>query len=124
MKRGHLDAANNAFNEFGANRFRYGLLKRVRQWGKFLGQQIEERDEMRSAIVEQHLVEGQEQIKPEDPSYNECGQDLTELFNEAVEGAPMPIRTTDFPDSMELSGTAFAILVELGVFEETDADSE
>ena len=124
MKRGHLDAANNAFNEFGANRFRYGLLKRVRQWGKFLGQQIEERDEMRSAIVEQHLVEGQEQIKPEDPSYTECAQDLTELFNEAVEGAPMPIRTTDFPDSMELSGTAFAILVELGVFEETDADSE
>ena len=124
MKRGHLDAANNAFNEFGANRFRYGLLKRVRQWGKFLGQQIEERDEMRSAIVEQHLVEGQEQIKPEDPSYTECAQDLTELFNEAVEGAPMPIRTTDFPDSMELSGTAFAILVELSVFEETDADSE
>ena len=124
MKRGHLDAANNAFNEFASNRFRYGLLKRVRQWGKFLGQQIEERDEMRSAIVEQHLVEGQEQIKPEDPSYTECAQDLTELFNEAVEGAPMPIRTTDFPDSMELSGTAFAILVELGVFEETDADSE
>jgi len=124
LKRGHLDAANNAFNEFGANRFRYGLLKRVRQWGKFLGQQIEERDEMRSAIVEQHLVEGQEQIKPEDPSYTECAQDLTELFNEAVEGAPMPIRTTDFPDSMELSGTAFAILVELSVFEETDADSE
>tara|TARA_R100000900_G_scaffold78382_1_gene61830 strand:+ start:394 stop:633 length:240 start_codon:yes stop_codon:yes gene_type:complete len=79
---------------------------------------------MRLAIVEQHLAEGKSEITTEDPNYNDCSQDLTELFNETVEGAPVPIRTTDFPDSIELSGTSFAILVELGVFEETDADSE
>ena len=122
MKRGHLEAVGQAFSELAENKFRYGLLKKVREWSKFLDSEIKEREEMRGQIVKQYLLEEEDSVGVDSPNYAQCLQDLTDLFNEDVEGTPSAIDMADLPDSMELSGHSFAILAEMKVLVEDNAD--
>jgi len=52
------------------------------------------------------------------PNYAQCVQDLTDLFNEDVEGTPSAIDMADLPDSMELSGHCFTILTDAKILTE------
>ena len=118
MKRGHLEAVGQAFSELAENKFRYGLLKKVREWSKFLDSEIKEREEMRGQIVKQYLLEGEDSVGVDSPNYAQCVQDLTDLFNEDVEGTPSAIDMADLPDSMELSGNCFTILTDAKILTE------
>ena len=77
---------------------------------------------MRGQIVKQYLLEGEDSVGVDSPNYAQCVQDLTDLFNEDVEGTPSAIDMADLPDSMELSGHSFAILAEMKVLVEDNAD--
>ena len=121
MKRGHLDGAIQAFAELASNKFRYGLLKKIRQWSKFFEAQIGERDDMRGKIVTQYLKEGEDSVSVDHPEYEKCVQDLMDLFNEELEGMPSSIDVDNLPEDMKLSGHTFTSLIELGVLVENDA---